>query len=799
MKLRRAQLRLLAQERVLLLDGAMGTLLQGRGLRPGAAPDGMNLDDPAAVRAAHAAYVAAGAKILLTNTFGATRRRLAPCRLSSKFKEINRAGVALAREAAGDAAWVAGDIGPLGEYPEPVGALTWDDAYGGFYEQARVLADAAVDLLLIETISDLREAKAAVMAARAAFDGPVVATMTFEDTGRTVTGTPPEVAAATLVAAGADAVGANCSVGARELVPIIRAMAATVDAPICAQPNAGLPRLAGGRTVFRQTPAQFAAWAPKLVAAGAALVGGCCGTTPEHIKSAAAAVADMKSPRRARGYRSVLASRTKLVAVGGVVVPVVVGERINPTGRRDLTAHLAHGDFAFVAAEARAQAAAGADVVDVNVGGAADAPGAMAKAIRAVQGAVEAPVSVDAPHVVTLEAGLREVVGKPLLNSCPASKAAMARLLPLARKWGAAVVGLPLDHKGVPATAAARLALVEAFITRALDEGIALDDIYVDPLMLTAAHGPPQVTFETLKAVKATFGVRTVLGVSNVSHGLPRREVLNEAAFLYAVGLGLDVAIVNPLDVRMAEGIKAAATLTGGDASAYVAAFASATRTPARRAKLTPGDELRRAIEEGDREGAAAAVTRALKAGAQPLTLHGKYIAPALAEVGRRFAHKECYLPQVIRAAEAAQAAFGVLGRAFARGKKINAGRVVAATVAGDVHDIGKNVVVAVLRSYGFDVHDLGKNVPTARIVSATREKKADVVALSALMTTTMPEMAKVTAALRAGGAAARVLVGGAVVTAEFARKIGATYAADAVSAARAAARLVRVGKEATL
>jgi 5-methyltetrahydrofolate--homocysteine methyltransferase len=371
----------------------------------------------------------------------------------------------------------------------------------------------------------------------------------------------------------------------------------------------------------------------------------------------------------------------------------------------------------------------------------------------------------------------------------------MATLLPLARRWGAAVIGLPLDRRGIPPTAAGRLALIEKFIDRALNAGIALDDIYVDPLMLTAAQVPPAVTFETLRGVREAFGVRTVLGVSNVSHGLPRRDILNEAAFLYAAGAGLDVALVNPLDPRMAEAMAAAGVLTGGlDAATYARRQAPPRRAkaPGRGKRATPTAVLYDAVVEGRREEAAAAAARALKGGADPLALNRRGVAAALDEVGRRFERREFFLPQVIRAAEAAHAAFAVVLKALPRAKGRTAGRVILATVAGDVHDIGKNVVAAVLRSHGFDVRDLGKSVPPARLVAATRRFGADVVGLSALMTTTMPEMEKAAAALRAAGVKAKILVGGAVVTPAYAKRIGAAYAPDAVAAARVARRLVK-------
>jgi 5-methyltetrahydrofolate--homocysteine methyltransferase len=561
MKLRREQFKIHARERVILLDGAMGTLLRDKGLAAASLPDELNLYDADAVRAAHAAYVAAGADIIFTNTFGATKRRLAPYRLASRADEINRAGVALAREAAGEKAWVAGDVGPLGEFLEPLGALTFDEAYREFYRQARTLVAAGVDFIALETMSDLREAKAAVVAARAAFDGPILAFLTFGEDGRTATGTPPEVGAVTLAAAGADAVGANCSFGARGMVPIVRTMAANVDVPVCAKPNAGLPRLASGKAVYGEGPARFAAWAAKLVAAGAAAVGGCCGTNPEHVRAVAEAVKKMRPARgTASERRGTLASRTRLVVVV-VGAPVIVGGRLNASNRPALARQLASDNFGLVTREAKAQVAAGASVVYVNVGDKEDGA-AMAGAVSAVQRATEAPVSVDSPRPEVLEAGLKAAAGKPLLSSCPASARAMARILPLARRWGAAVVGEARGARGVPAASAARLRLVERFLDRALDEGIAFDDIYVDPVMLPAAGGAAAETFETLRAIKRNFGAGTAVTVGHVSKGFRRRDVLNAWAFVHAAGAGLDLAIVDPLDGRMQEAIRAVSVLT---------------------------------------------------------------------------------------------------------------------------------------------------------------------------------------------------------------------------------------------
>ncbi|NIT36039.1 MAG: dihydropteroate synthase [candidate division Zixibacteria bacterium] len=765
MKLYREAFKILAREQVVLLDGAMGTLLQDKGLSL-SPPDELNLSDPKAVQAIHKAYVSAGANIILTNTLGATKLRLASYRLGSRADEINRAGVALAREVAGEKVWVAGDIGPLGEFLEPLGTLMFDDAYLEFYRQAKSLIAEGVDLIVIETMSDLREAKAAVMASRSVFNGPILAFMTFGESGRTITGTPPEVSAVTLVAAGADVVGANCSIGAQKMVPIIRSFADNVGVPICAKPNAGLPKIVKGETLFKQTPPQFASWIPKLVNAGASIVGGCCGTTPDHIRAAAEVVKDL-NPKPRKNHRGTFASRTSLIIVDA---PVIVGERINPAGKSLFAEQLAKRDFGLVIDEAKAQVNAGADLIDINVGDGENADSIMAKAVCEVQNATSVPVSIDSSRPEVLEAGLKAIVGKPLLNSCPVSSRAMTEILPLARRWGSAVVGLALGSKGIP-DALGQLELIEKFIDRALKEGIAIDDIYIDPVMTSGIEDVSRA-FEVLRAIKRNFNVRTIAGISNISYGLPDRSDLNVAALLYAVGIGLDLVIVNPLDAQIQKAINSLSIFSQ-----------SKRRIGAQVEKvLEKGEdskgELYWAILEGQCE-KARTIVQDLKTSMKPLEIQSKFIIPALEKVNQLFEQKEYYLPQVLKASEVAQ----LVLKTIELDSNEELGRIVFASVAGDVHDIGKNIVIAVLRSHGFTVYDLGKNVSTSRIVSNAKKYKADIVALSALMTTTMLEMRKVAKALEENKIESKLLIGGAAVTKVYAKEIGAEYARDAVVA----------------
>jgi 5-methyltetrahydrofolate--homocysteine methyltransferase len=776
------------ESRVFVADGAMGSLLSARGLPAGMVPDWFNLENPDAVRKAHEEYLAAGADIILTNTFCASRRRLAEFGLAEDVRRINDAAVKLAREAVGGRAFVAGDIGPSGEYVLPVGSQTFGDAYDNFREQAEALAKAEVDLIVIETISDLREMKAALMAVRDVFDGPVLASMTFSEGDRTVTGTPPSVAAVVMDAMGADVIGANCSAGPEGLTSVIAEMAYYTSKPLAVMPNAGLPRLDGDETVWDMDPKKFGEFGPKFANLCASVIGGCCGTTPAHIVELLRAVAGLKPASHETKGRTFLASRTRVVEVG--VGVTVVGERINPTSRADLTTEITEGKLEIIRSEIERQAAAGADVIDINVGvSGVDEVEAMNRAASFADRAADVPLSIDSGDPDVLEAGLRTASGKPLLNSISGESKKLESLLPLAKRYGAAFVGLTLDDDGIPSTVEGRLRVAERIVDAAVNSGIPVENVLIDPLMMTAAQSDPSITLNSVRSIGDKLAVKTILGVSNVSHGLPERSVLNAGTLLAAVGKGLDAAIVNPYDPRVAEALSVVRVLQGRDRGAreYLKAVRGEVpkAAPAAGPAKVPGDMLYEAVLLGYRDRIGELVGRLLKDGVKPAAVNDRFILPALEEVGRRFEKKEYFLPEVILSAEAVQEAFNVLEPSFEEGAGAKVGSVVFATVEGDVHDIGKNIVSAVMRGHGFDVRDLGKNVSADEIVKAAGD--ADIIALSALMTTTMPEMGKVAGNLSEAGIEKPVLIGGAVVDGAYASKIGAYYAPDAVGAVKLA------------
>jgi 5-methyltetrahydrofolate--homocysteine methyltransferase len=790
------------ETRVLLSDGAKGTGLLARGLPAGHLADAWNLERPDAVRALHGEYVAAGSDVLITNSFRANRAALAAHPdLADRVHEINRAAAANARAAAGDDRWVGGSLSMTGRLLRPHGDLDFDAARAIFREQAEGLVAGGVDFLQLETMGDLLEVKAAVQGIREATALPIVALMTFDESLRTLTGSPPEVVAVTLEALGVDLVGANCSLGPDGILRVLAAMREVATLPLVAQPNAGLPQDEGGRLVYPATPADMAGFVDRYVDLGCRLVGGCCGTTPAHLAAMAAVVRRRQEPRpvgagEARPVR--LASRHAVVACGAGHGPVVVGERINPTGRAAFAAALRAGRVEVVAEAARAQAAAGAAALDVNVGVPdADEPALMAAAVlAATQAAPGLPLCLDSPRPEALEAGLKVAPGRPLLNSVSGEAARLEPVLALARRYGAAVICLCVDDDGIPATAEQRVAVAERVLARALAHGLRREDLLVDPLTLTVAADPER-SRETLRAIRLVqerLGLACILGISNVSFGLPAREAVTAAFAALAVAAGVDVVIANPGATAVVQSIDAARLLSGRDPGARAwlarhggrapagAAPTAAPPAPAADPAAALAAALGAAVIDGVGREALPLVERALAAGWAPLEVLARGLIPGMAEVGRRFKAGSIFLPQVLMSAETMQAAFARLRDALGPGLQPGP-RVALATVEGDVHDIGKNIVATVLESHGYQVEDLGKNVPAAAIVARVARGDVAALGLSALMTTTMPRMGEITSALRAAGSAVPVLVGGAVVSAAYAEKIGARHCADALAA----------------
>ncbi|MBE0596482.1 MAG: homocysteine S-methyltransferase family protein, partial [Desulfuromonadales bacterium] len=779
---------------VLVLDGAMGTLLQERGLKPGGCPEEMNLTAPEVVTGIHREYVEAGADLIVTNSFGGSRPKLAHYGLEQRVGEINARAVELARQAAGERGLVAGSIGPTGRFLEPVGDAGFDEMVEVFAEQVRALAGAGADLFTLETFLDIRELRAALFACREFSTLPTIAMMTFDDGGRTVLGTTPEAAAVTLDALGADVIGSNCGLGPEGIFSVLEKMRAVTPRPLISQANAGLPVLRGGETIFPASPEEMTAFHGRLLPLGVRIIGGCCGTTPAHIRAMRQGLDGQSLTWTPPARRTFLSSRTAVVEVGGTAPCAIIGERINPTGKKGYTQELREGKTAYIRREALAQAAAGAALLDLNCGApGVDEGASLERAVFAASGVAATPLVLDSSDPVALERGLKAVDGKVLINSVSAEAKSLATVLPLARRYGAAVIGLALDETGIPPTAEGRLAVARRIREAAIAAGLPPQDLIIDCLALTVSAEPAQArqTLRALGLVKAELGLATVLGVSNISFGLPCRPILSSAFFAMALERGLDAAIVNPREERMMEVFRAAMVLLERDprAEAYILHHAGpgAPAVPAAAADAAPAgirERLATAVIEGDREGIVPLVEAALAEGLAPLEIGNEGLLPGLEEVGRRFGANRIFLPQVMLSAETMQTAFGRLKQEFGGSAMPGRKKILMATVEGDIHDIGKNIVCLLLENHGFEVIDLGKNVSADRIVEAALALQVDAVGLSALMTTTLQQMEVTLQRLRQAGVRVFTMLGGAVVTQEYADAIGADlYAADALEA----------------
>ena len=769
----------------------MGTELQKRGLRPGQMPELAALTMPETLTAIHRDYVRAGAQILNANTFGANPKKLA--RTGYSLEQVVSASIDCARQAAAEmGALVALDIGPLGELLAPAGTLAFEDACAQFAQIIRAGAAAGADLVMLETMTDLYELKAAILAAKENCALPVFTSMSFETRGRTFTGCTVESYAVTAAGLGADAVGINCSLGPAEILPFAKRLCRSVPAglPVFVKPNAGLPDPDGS---YRLDAAGFVEQMKEYQSIGISMVGGCCGTTPEYIQRLHEEFSGKTPAQKVPLRHSTLCTPVRFVEVDGITV---VGERINPTGKKRLQEALRQGDTAYPCGQAVSQAEAGAEVLDVNAGlPGIDEAAVLETLVRELQAVTDLPLQLDSSDAAALERALRIYNGKPIVNSVNGKRETLNAILPLCKKYGAAVVGLALDENGIPPTAEGRFAVAQRIVAATDAIGIPREDVYIDCLTLTAS-AQQEGAAETLKALsrcKQELGVRTVLGVSNISFGLPCRGYLNTTFLTMAMAAGLDLAIMNPNTPEMMAAVRSYRVLTAQDAQSadYVAAYANVqlqtTRTVTAAAAVTQsGDALFEAVRRGLKAEARAAAEDALQS-REPLEVVNTSLIPALDAVGDGFEKGTVFLPQLLQSATAAQAAFEAVKAAIARTGQTSGGkgRIVIATVEGDVHDIGKNIVRVILENYGYDVLDLGRDVPPAKVVEAVQATGARLVGLSALMTTTVPAMQATIEALHAAELPCKVMVGGAVLTPNYAKQIGADfYAKDAKASA---------------
>jgi 5-methyltetrahydrofolate--homocysteine methyltransferase len=805
----------ICSKQIFISDGGIGTQLQACGLKPGELPETMLLHQPEKVGNIHRNYYRAGARMITTNTFSATRVKLNEFGLGDKLEEINSRAVTVARRSVGDDAIIAGSMGPAGILLRPMGTARMADLEALYVEQALALKKASVDLAIIETIGDVGEF---IAAARACHHVglPMILSMTFNDKNRSLSGSPPSVAVAVSEPFKPLAVGTNCGMGPAGMIGVVQKFCAVTHLPVIAQPNAGLPNYIDGKTVFQMDPVEFAEKAVCLAEAGAGIIGGCCGTTPDHIAMASQTLKSIKPQKRIAGTGVKFASRTKVFVFGDGYPFGIIGERINPTGRKKLSAQLKNFQFALARRDAVRQSEAGAHLLDLNVGVPdIDEVALMERIVEEIQDLVpDVALSIDSTDADALEAGIRTVSGRPLLNSINGEETKLETLLPLVLATGSNFIALAMDERGIPRNDEERIQIIRRIIDQAQKMGIDRTRILVDCLVFTVGSQPEQPG-ETLKAVKRVrdeFGCATVLGVSNVSFGLPRREIIASAFLAMAHGKGLSAGIINPLSGKMMQTIRAAELLVNRDpgAQAYLACIEKLKKEELEHSKRTvkqktvgkennvakddadtgnsqkETDRLNRAVFDGDKSGIKTLLIEELDSGRQPEEILRFSLLPAIQEVGKKYDCGELYLPQLILAGETMRIAVDHLRPQLLESQTsaLHATPFILGTVAGDNHDIGKNIVGIVLENHGFTVIDLGKNVSTDHFLESARNNKCHLIGLSALMTTTLPAMEETVSVLKEKDSSLKIIVGGAVVTRDFAKRIGADgYSKEAVGA----------------
>lgn len=785
------------------MDGGTGSYLQSKGLKPGELPELWNIRRPDVITELGKSYYESGSHMICTNTFGVNRLKFSGENGSPSVDEIVKAAYACAdcarKTAIGGQTdkFIALDVGPLGKMLEPLGDLPFEEAVSIFSETIKAGVSAGVDCIVIETMNDAYETKAAVLAAKECCDLPVFVTNVYDESGKLMTGATPEVMAALLEGLRVDAIGANCSLGPEQMLEILPRLTAATKLPVIMKPNAGIPRSEDGKTVYDVEPNEFASLMRSMVMGGASILGGCCGTTPEYIEALTDATMDIQPSERFARHRTVISSYAQTVEFGNL--PILIGERINPTGKKRFQQALRENDIGYVLNEALEQEEHGVHVLDVNVG----LPEIveeelLVSCVREIQSVTTLPLQIDTSDPVAMEKALRIYNGKPMINSVNGKQESMDSVFPIAAKYGGVIVCLTLDEHGIPETAEGRFEIAAKIAEEAEKYGISVDDLIFDPLALTISSDSKaaKITLDTISLIKQCLHAKCSLGISNVSFGLPNRDFITSAFFLMALERGLDAAIMNPFSSEMQKAYRSYMALIGADSDCgdYIA-FASALKTETTQCSHPKQNremcgDLENAVLKGLRKEAAMFAELALQK-ADPLDVINEQIIPALDEVGRGFEEKRLYLPQLLMSAEAAKAAFEQVRKAIPE-SNIKGPELILATVKGDIHDIGKNIVKVLLENYGFTVIDMGKDVPPEKIVAVAGERNIKLICLSALMTTTVPSMEETIKQLRSSGVDCKVIVGGAVLTQEYADMIGADfYAGNAMETVRYAEKIL--------
>ena len=779
---------------IVYLDGGMGTLLQKSGLRPGELPERWNISHPEVIKEIHKSYYDSGSNIVNTNTFGANSLKFGTDELSEIiYHAVKNADEARKASSGKQEKFIALDVGPTGKLLKPLGDLDFEDAVKAFAEVISLGVKYGVDLITIETMNDSYETKAAVLAAKENSDLPIIVTNAYGENGRLMTGADPAVMAAMLEGMGVDAIGANCSLGPKQLMGVMDELLKYCSVPVAFKPNAGLPKSDGKVTYYDVDAEEFAQDIKLAVANGVRIVGGCCGTTPEYIKKVCELTRDMRPKEIEKKTYSVCTSYNKAVFFGEK--PILIGERINPTGKKRFKQALLENDIGYILQEAVNQQAKGVHVLDVNVGlPGIDEAQMLTNSVCELQCVTDLPLQIDSSDPVAMESALRRYNGKAMINSVNGKEENLNAIFPLVKKYGGFVVALTLDEKGIPSTVDGRMKIARKILLTAALYGINKKDIIFDPLAMTVSADKMSAvtTLETVKKITEQLGCNTSLGVSNVSFGLPSRDLVNAAFFTTAMENGLSAAIMNPYSERMMEAYYSFNVVKGLDENCMDFINFASRQEVQPTAKQESSLTLKEAIEKGLKE-KASEITTAMLGNSAPLDIVNAHVIPALDNVGKRFEEKKLFLPQLLMSAEAAKASFEVIKATMsADGSSVKKGSIVIATVHGDIHDIGKNIVKLLLENYGYNVIDLGKNVPPETVLRAVTDNHAPLVGLSALMTTTVPAMEETVKLIKENAPWCKTVVGGAVLTQDYADKIGADkYAADAMETVRYAESVI--------